>query len=167
MLVSFADRDTSSVRHCSVPFSHLFLKLFSVQILENFGFSGGFFMRRIIERSSERRPINWMTPLAPWRWMARTSRGTSTVRNAPGVRDITTRLFLKLPKIEISRDVRFFCDSSAPVGRFDLSKSKANKPIVPNVLAARGGPTYSQNSSRENLATQPDDSTETWEFGLN
>jgi hypothetical protein len=28
-------------------FSHLFLKLFSVQILENLGFSGGFFMRRL------------------------------------------------------------------------------------------------------------------------
>jgi hypothetical protein len=41
-------------------FSRLFLKLFSVQILENLGFSGGFFMQRIIERSTEPRPINWI-----------------------------------------------------------------------------------------------------------
>jgi hypothetical protein len=48
----------------------------------------------------------------------------------PGCADITTCLFLKLPKIEISRDVRFFRDSSAAVGRFDLSKSKANSKII-------------------------------------
>jgi hypothetical protein len=35
-------------------FSHLFLKLF--------GFSGRFFMQRTIERSTEPRPINWITP---------------------------------------------------------------------------------------------------------
>src|SRR4029453_12921051 len=39
-------------------FSHLFLKLFRVQILENLGFSGGFFIQRTIERSTEPRPIN-------------------------------------------------------------------------------------------------------------
>src|SRR6266446_5308640 len=32
---SFADRDTSSVRHCSVLFSHLFLKRLTVEISEN------------------------------------------------------------------------------------------------------------------------------------
>src|SRR6476619_601856 len=35
MLDSFADRDTSSVRHCSVLFSHLFLKRLTVEISEN------------------------------------------------------------------------------------------------------------------------------------
>src|SRR6266446_8324918 len=32
---SFADRDTISVRHCSVLFSHLFLKRLTVEISEN------------------------------------------------------------------------------------------------------------------------------------
>jgi hypothetical protein len=39
-----------------------FSQAFSVQILENFCFSGHFFMRRTIERARESRPINWITP---------------------------------------------------------------------------------------------------------
>jgi hypothetical protein len=39
--VSFDSRDTISVRHCSVLFSHLFLKLLGAEISENPGFSRG------------------------------------------------------------------------------------------------------------------------------
>jgi hypothetical protein len=54
-------------------FFHLFLKPFSVQILQNLGFSGGFFMRRL--SSGQVNATNKLdNSLAPWRWMARTSR---------------------------------------------------------------------------------------------
>jgi hypothetical protein len=39
-------------------FSHLFLKLFSVQILENLRFSSGFVMRRTIKPPTQPRPVN-------------------------------------------------------------------------------------------------------------
>ena len=56
-------------------FSHLFLKLFSVQISENFGFSAGFFMQRTIERSNELTP-KLDKSREPLRLMTRTVRRT-------------------------------------------------------------------------------------------
>ena len=44
--------------------------------------------------------------------------------------------------------------------------SRVSLAIVANVLAAEGGPTYSQNSSKENPATRADDVRGIWEFGL-